>query len=582
MPESTIVNSTVFSPGFNFKYGSAANLDALEYEKGSIIFCTNGQHFVDISDNRVRISDIHIDIPEYQLTSYSGPATYTEGNTNYTGAESTESTSSTSFTPEPLPAIYIASDTHRVYFYSTSTQSMQRLSVYAADAATNDGAGNNIVDTYCTKTTESTDYQDTSDKITALQEAISSLPTFIIRICEDSLPETGEEGVLYFVPDTKEGSTTESYATYIWIKDDSYYLNVGTSSAKLSDYATKTYTDTQISTAKSDLTTAINAGDKTQADNLTALTTRVTAVESTASANATNIATNTSNINSNTDKINTNTSSIADLNTALANDEVKINTLETNVSTVTTQADTNKEDIASLSARLNAAETNINSMSGGDTSGSSLSSIGARLTADEINIQKNKTNIESTKSDLATTKTQVATNVSNISSINSDISTMKTNITNLQNTTSSNTSSIETNTTNISTNTTNIATNAGDIATLKSRLSTDETTLKNIYVTGSATNIDFNTYNKHGCFYISSMTSATNGPSTTDAGTLIIHTSGITIVQIYMTTSNIFARHYINSKWGSWVCISSWNPSETNGTNVTDEYGTSTEYSATT
>ena len=93
MPES-IVNSTVFSPGFKFKYGSAANLDKLAYEKGSIIFCTNGQHFVDISDNRIRISDIHIDIPEYLLTNYSGPATYTEGDTNYREDQSSDSTSS--------------------------------------------------------------------------------------------------------------------------------------------------------------------------------------------------------------------------------------------------------------------------------------------------------------------------------------------------------------------------------------------------------------------------------------------------------------------------------------------------------
>ena len=485
-----------------------------------------------------------------------------------------------SFTPEPLPAIYIASDTHRVFFYSTNTQKMERLSVYAADAATTDSAGNNIIDTYCTKEAESTDYQDASDKIASLQQAISALPKFIIRICESTLPATGEEGVLYFVPDTKEGSSTESYATYIWIKDESYYLNVGTSSAKLSDYATTSYVDNQISTTKSDLNTAITNASNSQSSNLSTLSSKVDSIDAKVNTNASNIATNTSNINSAVNKITTNTSSIADLNTALANDEANISALQKDVKTVTTQANTNKEDIASLSTRLAAAESGITNISGGSSSGTSLSSISSRLSADETNISNNKNNIDTLQKDYDTTKTQVATNVKNISSINSDLSTVKTNITAIQSNVSDNASKIQTNTTDINNLSSSVATNTSDISTIQTRLSSDESKLNNIYVTGSAANIDFNSYTKHGCFYISNATTATNGPSSTDPGTLIIHTSGITIVQIYMTTSNIFMRHYINSNWGSWVCVKSWNPSETSGTNTTDDYANSSEYTA--
>ena len=81
---------------------------------------------------------------------------------------------------------------------------------------------------------------------------------FTVSIVE-TLPVTGEEYVIYFVPDTA-GSTPNVYAEYIWVteftKEDStvvaaHFEQIGSTATDLSNYYTKTQIDTKENALKS-------------------------------------------------------------------------------------------------------------------------------------------------------------------------------------------------------------------------------------------------------------------------------------------------------------------------------------------
>lgn len=285
--------TTQFDPGFVFKYGSRESVNTLAYEGGAIIFCSNGEHFVDILGTRHRISDIIADYTQKQLesvgrqdTTPAKPAKPVNLSNTDSGDDS-EGSEGDSESDEPItpispstkfygpPFIYIARDTKHMYLYNRTTKVMDRLTVILAEAATNDSDGNNIVNTYETKVESTSNFTEASQRLDELESSVAALPTFIVRVIDNGkLPETGEAGVLYFIPIHGTGEDTV-YDTYIWAvgDDDKYYLKVGTSAVDLEAYTTldklssslaelKTQIDNEIAELKKNLEAADSALDK--------------------------------------------------------------------------------------------------------------------------------------------------------------------------------------------------------------------------------------------------------------------------------------------------------------------------------
>ena len=287
--------TTQFDPGFVFKYGSRESVNTLAYEGGAIIFCSNGEHFVDILGTRHRISDIIADYTQKQLESVGRQVTTpaakpvdpsnTDSGDDSEGSEDDSDGDSKGDEPEtPIspstkfygpPFIYIARDTKHMYLYNRTTKVMDRLTVILAEAATNDSDGNNIVNTYETKVESTANFTEASQRLDELESSVAALPTFIVRVIDNGkLPLTGEAGVLYFLPIRGTGEDTV-YDTYIWAVGDAgnYYLKVGTSAVDLEAYTTldklssslaelKTQIDNEIAELKKNLEATDSALDK--------------------------------------------------------------------------------------------------------------------------------------------------------------------------------------------------------------------------------------------------------------------------------------------------------------------------------
>ena len=287
--------TTQFDPGFVFKYGSRESVNTLAYEGGAIIFCSNGEHFVDILGTRHRISDIIADYTQKQLESVGRQVTTpaakpvdpsntdsgddSEGSEDDSGGDSKGDEPETPISPSTKfygpPFIYIARDTKHMYLYNRTTKVMDRLTVILAESATNDSDGNNIVNTYETKVESTANFTEASQRLDELESSVASLPTFIVRVIDNGkLPLTGEAGVLYFLPIRGTGEDTV-YDTYIWAVGDAgnYYLKVGTSAVDLEAYTTldklssslaelKTQIDNEIAELKKNLEATDSALDK--------------------------------------------------------------------------------------------------------------------------------------------------------------------------------------------------------------------------------------------------------------------------------------------------------------------------------
>ena len=393
-----------FSPDYHFKYGPEANLSKLDYESGSIIFTEEGQQYVDIKDHRLRVSDVKNEYSEEELTA-----------TNL------------SFQPHGLPTIYIANDTHKVYFYNTRTKKIQPLTVILAEAATNDSAGNNIYNTYYPKTTAETNFTNVNEKITDLYTKVAAIPKYIVRVINggESLPVKGEEGVVYFLQ--VEGNSDAVYETYIWINDGSYYIKTASTALDLDTFVTKTEFNDKL--------TQLN---ETIDENIT------TAVQ----ANTDKINTNSGNIQTNADNIAANSVSIETLNSEVLNiksDVSDLNSSRTALETRLSNIENNQSSTSGSTSNNTAAINSINNQ---------IVSINSDLT----NLKDDNTTIKSNINSLTETTN---TNTSNISDLSKRVSTNETDIKSVTNTANTNKS-------NISSLDTKVSTNTSDITTLKS------------------------------------------------------------------------------------------------------------------
>ena len=108
------------------------------------------------------------------------------------------------------------------------------------------------------------------DKIASIQREsykvvdITTYPTL-----NDFLASTGEEGYLYLYPiDTSEAPTFESgYYRYVW--EDNAWLDLGTTQIDLSDYYTKTETDTLLGAKADQSSLSAHTGDTNNPHSVT-------------------------------------------------------------------------------------------------------------------------------------------------------------------------------------------------------------------------------------------------------------------------------------------------------------------------
>ena len=121
----------------------------------------------------------------------------------------------------------------------------------------------------CLLTTKAEDLEINGTTYTYQQlldgEGISDLfsPMGLSYEVVEELPETGEEGVIYLVP-----NEDETYTEYIWIADEERFELIGTTDVDLTNYYTKAQVDALIPTNVSDLTNDAGYITQTAADSV--------------------------------------------------------------------------------------------------------------------------------------------------------------------------------------------------------------------------------------------------------------------------------------------------------------------------
>ena len=120
----------------------------------------------------------------------------------------------------------------------------------------------------CIFTTKASDLQINGQTYTYQQlldgEGISDLfsPTGLSFEVVEELPQSGEEGIIYLVP-----NEDETYTEYIWISDEERFEIIGTTDVDLTNYYTKAQVDALIPTNVSDLTNDAGYITQTTADS---------------------------------------------------------------------------------------------------------------------------------------------------------------------------------------------------------------------------------------------------------------------------------------------------------------------------
>ena len=105
--------------------------------------------------------------------------------------------------------------------------------------------------------TNDSGYQNASQVSSAIASAVGEITSFEFEIVQ-TLPASGEAGVVYLVPNS--GTTPNIYDEYIWVNNA--FEKIGTTEMDLSNYYTKTQTDTLLG-AKADQSTTYT---KTEVD----------------------------------------------------------------------------------------------------------------------------------------------------------------------------------------------------------------------------------------------------------------------------------------------------------------------------
>lgn len=169
----------------------------------------------------------------------------------------------------------------------------------------------------------------------------------------EALPEPGEKGTIYLVPQTQSSSEDDIYDEYIYVTDR--YEHIGSTSVDLSDYATNSAVQSSINTALDSLfaitgdftaSRTITSFSYSAADNRLTVTTSPISITTRQVTDAGALATK-------------NTITNADIASNAAIAQSKISGLTT---ALNNKADA--DDLTALTSRVTTAETDINALEG--------------------------------------------------------------------------------------------------------------------------------------------------------------------------------------------------------------------------
>ena len=181
---------------FGFRYGSTKAVNAAAHEEGTFNIATDtGELYIDIDNRRITMNkDIHIFTTEAEIRAILDPD---EGR------------------------LYYAQDTRRLFAYDATELKWINAG----------GSPDEIL-----------------EKVEALKRVVYSMHSFEIVIIDsgESLPETGESHIIYFVPQPNSDPDT-LYDEYVWIESEEYYEKIGVTAAELSNYYTKSEIDNTVS-----------------------------------------------------------------------------------------------------------------------------------------------------------------------------------------------------------------------------------------------------------------------------------------------------------------------------------------------
>jgi len=250
-------------------YGTKAKTLAKSVANGTLRVTDTNELYVDINDSRLHLGSIVTGLTASQIAALPAASI--------------------------LPKIYISSDTNTLYWYSVSENKWSVVGgdsvahAETATSATNDGAGNSIVDTYMTKAAAATEHAAINEEITSIKTTIDGINSFEVRTVAAvaDMPVPGKSNILYFVPNDTITGNNNKYDEYIWFVNEAednggHYENIGTTEANFGNYYTKAEIDakeTTINSSISALDTAYKAADTTLQGNIDTLSGTVSAID---------------------------------------------------------------------------------------------------------------------------------------------------------------------------------------------------------------------------------------------------------------------------------------------------------------
>lgn len=183
---------------FGFKYGTQKAVKQSPVENGNFKIATDtGELFIDVANQRIAIKDIYVYEQEAEIRALTDP---------------------------DVNRMYYAKDTFKLMAYNGSTLKWVNAG----------GSPDEII-----------------ERIDALTDRVDAITSFEITMIEpgEDLPETGQPGYIYFVPQDNSDEDT-IYDEFIWIDSLGYYEKIGITAPELNNYYNKGEVDELISGAK--------------------------------------------------------------------------------------------------------------------------------------------------------------------------------------------------------------------------------------------------------------------------------------------------------------------------------------------
>ena len=189
----------------------------------------------------------------------------------------------------PVRKFYYAIDTSNFLFFNTADLKWKIIgeeNVKYARRAGSDEDGHVFSEYYESKEDATTAFNSVNSALSELRTSIAQIASFDIIILQpdEELPDEGVEHTIYFVP-KDVGDAESQYEEYLWLVEGQYFERIGSTSASMGDYYTKTETDDMIAAVQSTVDSHITEADE-----------RLNTFESQISGYNTAISSNTSNI----------------------------------------------------------------------------------------------------------------------------------------------------------------------------------------------------------------------------------------------------------------------------------------------